>query len=157
MSFPQNVSVDAAPAAISPEGAEIANSYLMNSCSLKATADQFSMDPTEVSELLESPGVKKYISSVLQESAYRSMISIADKLDALIERKWEELEEAEMGSNKDIADLLKEAHKMRLSIATMLQNQMPKPGSVNQRNTQVNVYGEGSYGRLMEKLITGAK
>ena len=67
--------------------------------------------------------------------------------------KWKEIEEAEIGSNKDISDLLSLAHKMRMDMAKLLQADLPKQEIGSQKNTQVNVYGEGNYGKLMEKLI----
>lgn len=81
------------------------------------------------------------------------MVQIAAKLDELIDKKWEELEEAEIGSNKDIADLLSLAHKMRMDMSNQLQRDTLRDAPTTQSNTQVNVYGEGSYGKLMEKLI----
>jgi hypothetical protein len=80
------------------------------------------------------------------------MVKIAAKLDDLVEMKWDEITEAEIGSNKDIADLLQLAHKMRLDMSNLLQRETT-PVGINQKNTQVNVYGEGNYGKLMEKLI----
>ena len=66
----------------------------------------------------------------------------------------EELDEAEIGSNKDIADLLQMAYKMQSDFVEKLQKDNPKPTTPgNQSNTQVNIYGEGSYGQLMQKLI----
>ena len=147
-------SEDALPQVISPEGAEIANAYLTNACSLKCTSDQLNLSTYEIAATLQQPMIKSYVNSILRENGFRHMEKIAEKLDELIDRKWEELEEAEIGSNTDIADLLQLAHKMRTDMVTILQkSEVKEIGNV--RNTQVNVYGEGAYGRLMEKLITG--
>ena len=43
---------------------------------------------------------------------------------------------------------------MRMDMSKLLQADN-KEGPSTQKNTQVNVYGEGSYGKLMEKLIDG--
>ena len=95
------------------------------------------------------------INSILKENGLRNLEKIAAKMDELIERKWEELEEAEMGSSKDIADLLAMGHKMRMDTAKLIHDDSKKTETINQRNTQVNVYGEGNYGDLMKKLIEG--
>ena len=142
---------DNLPAKISPEGAEIANTYLANACSILATSHALEIPTHEISAALQQPLVKTYVNSVLKENGYRHMVKIAEKLDTLVERKWEELEEAEIGSNKDIADLLALAHKMRKEMAEIIQKDVVAPNV--QKNTQVNLYGEGNYAKLMEKLI----
>jgi hypothetical protein len=147
-------SEDALPQAIAPEGAAIANTYLANACSILATSDAMGLPTHEISAVLHEPLVKAYVNGILRETGYRHMVKIAEKLDSLVELKWAELEEAEIGSNKDIADLLSLAHKFQMDMSKMLQADATKEIN-NQRNTQVNVYGEGSYGKLMEKLIDG--
>ena len=146
-------SEDAMPQAISPEGAEIANTYLENACSIKATSEILGIPTHTVSAALHDPMVQNYVTGVLRENGHRHMETIITKLDAVIEMKWEELEEAEIGSSKDIADLLQMAHKMRLEMSRLLQADTKNNAPVNQRNTQVNVFGEGKYGALMEKLL----
>ena len=145
-------SEDVLPTQISPEGATVANTYLANACSILATSETLDMPSHEISAMLHQPLIKIYVNSILRENGYRYMVRIAEKLDELVDKKWDELEEAEIGSNKDIADLLNLAYKMQMDMAKLLQNDTDKGPGV-QRNTQVNVYGKGSYGKLMEKLI----
>lgn len=149
----QPYSEDALPEVISPEGAKIANTYLANACSLNDASHSLNLPTHEIYAVLQQPLVKSYVNSILRESGYRNMVVIAEKLDSLVEKKWEELEEAEIGSNKDIAELLQLAHKMRMDMSKLLQADAPKEGASFNKNTQVNVYGEGNYGKLMEKLI----
>lgn len=151
----QPYSEDALPEVISPEGASIANTYLANACSLIATSHAMDLPTHEIAATLQQPLVKVYVNSILRENGYRHMVKIAEKLDGLVERKWEELEEAEIGSNKDIAELLQLSHKMQMDMAKLLQADVGKEGPSSVRQTQVNVYGEGNYGKLMEKLVNG--
>jgi hypothetical protein len=146
-------SEDAMPQAISPEGAEIANTYLANACSIRATSEALSIPTHEVSAALHDPMVKNYVTGVLRENGYQHMVKITERLDEVIDMKWEELQEAEIGSNKDIADLLQMAHKMRMEMSRLLQADTAKQAPSNQRNTQVNVFGEGNYGALLGKLL----
>jgi hypothetical protein len=146
-------SEDAMPQQISPEGAKVANTYLANACSIKETSRALDIPTHEISATLQQPLVKTYVNSILREHSYGHMVQIAEKLDSLIDKKWDELEEAEIGSNKDIADLLQLAHKFRMDMSNLIQKDTAGP--VTQTNNQVNVYGEGSYGKLMEKLIDG--
>jgi len=148
-------SQDALPEQISPEGATIANTYLANACSIKATSHALGLPTHEISASLQQPLVKSYVGLILRENGFRHMVKIAEKLDELVEMKWEELSEAEIGSNKDIADLLLLAHKMQMDMAKLLQADTVKEGPGVVKNTQINNYGEGSYGKLMEKLIDG--
>ena len=146
-------SEDAMPQAISPEGAEIANTYLENACSIKATSEILGIPTHTVSAALHDPMVQNYVNGVLRENGHRHMENIISKLDAVIDMKWEELEEAEIGSNKDIAELLQMAHKMRMDMSRLLQADVKNNAPANQKNTQVNVFGEGNYGALLGKLL----
>jgi hypothetical protein len=146
-------SEDAMPQTISPEGAEIANVYLRNACSIAATSEELNLPTHQVSAALHDPMVKNYVTGVLRETGYQHMEKIVNKFDRLIDMKWEELEEAEIGSNKDIADLLNMIHKMRMEMSRLLQADIKNDAPVHQKNTQVNVFGEGKYGALMEKLL----
>jgi hypothetical protein len=83
---------------------------------------------------------------------------LAATLDNIIEQKLEELDETEMTSNKDIADLLQMAHKMRMDEikATADQTKAEQAIVKNQTNVQINdnsSFGEGNYGELMKKLL----
>ena len=146
-------SEDALPDQISPEGAKIANTYLANACSINDTSRSLDMPTHEIYATLQDPLIKSYVATILRETGYRHMVVIAEKLDSLVESKWAELEEAEIGSNKDIADLLQLAHKMRMDMSKLIQADTVKDGPAVVKNTQVNVYGDGAYGKLMEKLI----
>lgn len=150
-------SEDALPEAISPEGAEIANYYLANGCSVTNTSNQLSIPTHHIYAVLDEPLVKKYVMNVLKENGLRHMARIADKMDEIVEKKLEELEEAEIGSNKDIADLLFQAHKMRKDMADILSKEVGKPAPTNQQNIQINEYGNTSYGKLIQQLVTGSK
>jgi hypothetical protein len=44
-------------------------------------------------------------------------------------------------------------HKMRMDMSKLLQADTAKAAPTNMKNTQVNVYGEGNYGALMEQLL----
>lgn len=144
-------SEDAQPERIAPEGAKVANTYLANGCSIHQTSLALKMPTHEISAVLHEPLVKNYVTSILREYGYSHMVQIAEKMDELISTKWTELEEAEIGSNKDIADLLALAHKFRMDMSKMLQaDTKAEPGI--QHNTQVNVYGKGQYGKLMKML-----
>ena len=144
-------------AQISPEGLEIANTYLKTT-SVRETALKLKVTEDSVSKYLNQREVKKYVDTVFLDLGYRNRFKLAATLDDIIERKLEELDEAEMTSNKDIADLLQMAHKMRMDEVKAVADQTKAESATvkNQTNVQINdnsTFGEGNYGELMKKLL----
>ena len=142
---------------ISPEGLEVANSYL-TFCNIRAVVEQLGVAENKVVELLNKREVKKYIDTVYLDMGYRNKNNIASLLDEMIESKLDEAKESGVYSNKDLADLLQMAHKMRKDeIKAQAELQKAEASNVrSQTNIQVNEgvpFGQGNYGKLMEKLL----
>ena len=142
---------------ISPEGLEVANSYLTFG-NIRAVVEQLGVTENKVVELLNKREVKKYIDTVFLDMGYRNKNNIASLLDEMIGSKLEEAKESGVYSNKDLADLLQMAHKMRMDeIKAQAELQKAEATSVkSQTNIQVNEgvpFGQGNYGKLMEKLL----
>ena len=142
---------------ISPEGLEVANSYLTFG-NIRAVVEQLGVQENKVVELLNKREVKKYIDTVYLDMGYRNKNNIATLLDEMIESKLDEAKESGVYSNKDLADLLQMAHKMRMDeIKAQAELQKAEATSVkSQTNIQVNEgvpFGQGNYGKLMEKLL----
>jgi molybdenum cofactor biosynthesis enzyme len=142
---------------ISPEGLEVANSYLTFG-NIRAVVQQLGVNENKVVELLNKREVKKYIDTVYLDMGYRNKNNIASLLDEMIESKLEEAKESGVYSNKDLADLLQMAHKMRMD-EIKAQADIEKAQSSNvrtQNNVQINEglpFGQGNYGKLMDKLL----
>jgi len=142
---------------ISPEALEVANTYLRTT-DIKETAETLGLEANIVSSYLGKREVKTYVDSVFLDVGYRNRFKLANTLDSIIESKLEELDEAEMTSTKDIADLLALAHKMRME-ELKVQTDLAKAESTkirNQTNVQINDagnFGTGNYGELMKKLL----
>ena len=141
---------------ISPEGLEVANSYLTFG-NIRAVVEQLGVQENKVVELLNKREVKKYIDTVYLDMGYRNKNNIASLLDEMIESKLDEAKESGVYSNKDLADLLQMAHKMRMDeIKAQAELQKAEATSVkSQTNIQVNEgvpFCQGKYGKLMEKL-----
>ena len=142
---------------ISPEGLEVANSYLTFG-NIRAVVEQLGVAENKVVELLNKREVKKYIDTVYLDMGYRNKNNIASLLDELIGSKLEEAKESGVYSNKDLADLQQMAHKMRMDeIKAQAELQKAEASNVrSQTNIQVNEgvpFGQGNYGKLMEKLL----
>ena len=142
---------------MSPEGLEIANTYLEQG-SIPAVCSKLGVSESEVSEILNKREIKQYIDTVFLDTGYRNRFKISETLDMLIEKKLEESEETEIYTNKDMADLLQMAHKMRID-EIKAQTDLEKAKSQTVK-TQVNIqdngslpFGQGNYGELIKKLI----
>ena len=142
---------------ISPEGLEVANSYLTFG-NIRAVVEQLGVQENKVVELLNKREVKKYIDTVYLDMGYRNKNNIATLLDEMIESKLDEAKESGVYSNKDLADLLQMAHKMRMD-EIKAQADLEKAQATNvksQTNVQINEglpFGQGNYGKLMDKLL----
>jgi len=145
---------------ISPEGLEVANCYLQFG-NIRAVCEYMGVAENQVVEVLNKREVKKYIDTVYLDMGYRNKNNIASVLDEMIQSKLEEAQETGVYSSKDLADLLQMAHKMRMD-EIKAQADLLKAESTNirnQTNVQINdaglPFGQGNYGKLMEKLLNG--
>lgn len=146
---------------ISPEGLEVANCYLQFG-NIRAVCEYMHVSEDKVVELLNKREVKKYIDTVYLDMGYRNKNNIASVLDEMINSKLEEAKETGVYSSKDLADLMMMAHKMRMD-EMKAQAELLKAESTsikNQTNVQINEalpFGQGNYGKLMEKLLHGTE
>ena len=90
---------------ISPEGLEVANSYLTFG-NIRAVVEQLGVAENKVVELLNKREVKKYIDTVYLDTGYRNKNNIGSLLDEMIQSKLDEAQESGVYSSKDLADLL---------------------------------------------------
>ena len=142
---------------MSPEGLEIANAYLELG-NAQAVCIKLGVDENTIQEYLGKREIKQYIDQVYLDTGYRNRFKLANTLDDLIDKKLEEADESQIYTNKDLADLIQMAHKMRMDeIKAMAELEKAKASnSKNQTNVQINSelpFGQGNYGKLMEKLL----
>ncbi len=143
---------------ISPEGIEVANSYLTFG-NIQAVSRDLNVPEHKVAEVLSTREVKKYIDTVYLDTGYRNRNNIANLLDTIIASKLEEAEESGQFTNKDLAELLQMAHRMRMDELKLLGEAEKVSNNIkNQTNVQINEgipFGTGNYGKLMSKLLHG--
>tara|TARA_R110000796_G_scaffold143835_1_gene260498 strand:+ start:26 stop:493 length:468 start_codon:yes stop_codon:yes gene_type:complete len=144
---------------ISPEGLEIANSYLQFG-NIRGVCQELCVSEDKVVDALNKREVKRYIDTVYLDLGYRNKNQIGAVLDEMIASKLEEAQETGIYSSKDLADLLQMAHKMRIDeIKAQADLEKAQAGNIkNQTNVQINEsipFGQGNYGKLMEKLLNG--
>jgi len=145
---------------ISPEGLEIANAYLQFS-NISAVSEYMGVAEDKISEILNKREVKKYIDTVYLDTGYRNRNNIASVMDQMIASKLEEAEETGIYSKKDLADLMQMAHKMRMEeLKAQAEIEKVSTSIKNQTNVQINEsvpFGQGNYGKLMEKLLNNGE
>lgn len=141
--------------AISPEALEIANCYLQ--CQdARRVAHELDLAPELVSQYLARREVKAYINQVFFDVGFNNRFKMRSAMDAVLQKKFQELEESDTGSNKDIAELLALSHKMTLEIMDreIQLEKLRAGGPRNQVNVQINETGDGTkYGALIAKLM----
>jgi len=150
------------PEKISPEGLEIANSYMATN-DLTLTARELGLSKDVVADQLDNPLVRRYVDRVYMDTGFRNRNTLASTLDSVINKKLEEMEEAEISSSKDISELLTLAHKMRLDELKMqielkkLEAAIKKSELVVNTGPTVNIQDNSmngsNYGQLMQQLL----
>lgn len=144
---------------IAPEQLEVANCYLQLNDPRKV-AEELDLEVDVVTTILKRREVKSYIDSVFMDVGYNNKFLMRRAMDALIKKKFQELEEADVGSNKDISELLALSHKMSMDLLDreiqLAKLQQAPQGPQKQVNVQINEGLDGSkYSELVRKLVSG--
>lgn len=142
--------------ALDPEGLEVANCYLQLQ-NLKEVAEALEISPELVASQLNRREVKTYIDGVFRDMGFNNRFKMRKAMDVLISKKFQELDEAGVGSSKDIADLLALSHKMTMEqLDREIQLEKVRGSNIkSQVNVQINDGGgnASNYGSLLEKLM----
>jgi len=142
---------------IAPESLEIANCYLQ--CQdARQVATELDIPVELVAEHLGRREVKRYIDQVFFDTGYNNRFLMRRAMDALIKRKFAELDESDTGSSKDIAELLAMSHKMSMDLLDReLQLEKIRAGSApgKQVNVQINELDSSKYSQLVQRLVSG--
>lgn len=139
---------------ISPEALEIANCYLVKQ-SAQEVADELSVSTELVTNILARREVKAYIDQVFFDTGFNNRFRMRDAMDAIIQKKFQELDEADVGSSKDILEILALSHKMTMeTLDRQIQLEKLKGSNLRtQTNIQINETGGSNYHSLIERLV----
>ena len=141
---------------IAPEALEVANCYLQLQ-DARRVADELDLPVTLVTEILSRREVKSYVDHVFMDTGFNNRFEMRAAMDALIKKKFQEMHEADVGSTKDITELLALSHKMSMDLLDR-EIQLAKAQQTNQPAKQVNVQinDDGTkYSSLISRLISG--
>lgn len=141
---------------ISPENLEIANSYL--ACqSIEEVSRNLRLPTDEISSVLSKREVRSYIDNVFLDVGYNNRFKMRNIMDAVINKKLQEMDESDIGSQKDIVEILALSHKMSMDILDRqikLEEAQAKHQNIrNQNNIQINSDGSTRYEQLIQELM----
>ena len=142
---------------ISPEALEVANCYLQTQ-SAAAVAAALDIPESSVASILARREVKAYVDQVFFDTGFNNRFKMRKAMDAIISKKFQELDEAGVGSGKDILEILALSHKMTMEIMDR-QLQLEKlrdTGVRTQTNIQIND-SSSNYANLISKLVNAPK
>lgn len=143
---------------ISPEALEIANCYLQNQDAAEVS-NLLGVPITLVTKTLARRDVRSYVDQVFFDIGFNNRFKMRAAMDAILRKKFQDLEEAEVGSSKDILEIMALSHKITMEqMARQIELEKVHQGSVkSQVNVQINESGIGDgtkYGNLIQQLIT---
>lgn len=143
---------------ISPENLQIANTYL--ACqSISETSRNLSLPTDEITEVLNRREIKAYIDNVFLDVGFNNRFRMRAVMDAVINKKLQEMDESDIGSGKDIIEIMALSHKMamdQLDRQIKLEEAKAKNQHIrNQVNVQVNNDSGSKYENLIQRLMKG--
>lgn len=144
---------------ISPETLEIANCYLQVQ-DVREVSEQLGISVDLVTHTLSKREVRSYLDYVYQDTGFNNRSKMRRAMDALIQKKFQEMEEAGTGSNKDILEILALSHKMTMDqLDRQIKLEQVRMGGLPGNKTQVNVQvNQGTpasnYETLLSKLMS---
>ena len=143
---------------IAPEALEVANCYLQLN-DARRVADELDLPVSLVTEILSRREVKAYVDHVFMDTGFNNRFEMRAAMDALIKKKFQEMHEADVGSTKDITELLALSHKMSMDLLDreiQLAKAQQNVGPAKQVNVQINEGLDGSkYSHLINRLLSG--
>lgn len=141
---------------ISPEALEVANCYLQVQ-DIDKVCEELDVTKELAAHILGKKEVKAYIDHVFFNLGFNNRFKMRAAMDAILRKKFQELEESDMGSTKDVADLLALSHKMTMDeMSKQIELEKLRQTNIkNQVNVQINDGGGSKYDNLMRQLMTG--
>ena len=142
---------------ISPEALEVANCYLVTQDVAKVS-EELNISQDLATKILGRREVKNYIDQVFFDVGFNNRFKMRKALDAIISKKFEEMDEAGTGSNKDIIEILTLSHKFTMeTLQKEIELKKLEQSKIKtQTNIQINENAGGSnYTNLLERLIGG--
>ena len=144
---------------MNPEMQEVVSSYLITT-DAALTAKDLGIPREKVIYYLNKPEAKRFVDTVFLEQGYLNRHRMQDVLSEIMELKLEEMRESEIGTKKDILDVVALLHKIRTDeIKNTGLSESTSSGPKTQTNVQINNsagFGD-NYDSLLSKLVSVGK
>ena len=140
---------------ISPEALHIANCYLQTP-DIGTVADDLNVPRELVADTLARREVKAYVDNIFYNTGFNNRFKLRALMDAIITKKLQDMDEADVGSTKDISELLALSHKMTIEhMDREIKLESLRAANIKtQTNIQINeATGGTKYSQLIEKLM----
>lgn len=144
---------------IDPESLEIANAYLQFSDTQKVS-ELLGIPAQKVAIVLKRREVKAYVDAVFKDYGYNNRVKMRKLMDSIISKKLTDMAEADVGSNKDIIDIITLSHKMtmehyakEIELEKILLERENASNIKSQVNVQINNDAGTNYSALLAKLL----
>jgi len=143
---------------ISPEALEVANCYLQLQ-DITKVALELDVSRELVTRTLARREVKAYVDQVFYDLGFNNRFKMREVLDEVIKQKLREMDEAGVGSNKDIIEILALSHKMYMEQVQAELKLAQLQQKTDQVRTQVNVQvndnsqGGSNYSNLLDRIL----
>lgn len=135
---------------LNPEALDFVQTYL--AClNVDEAADSLGISREEAAGYLNQREVKRFMDTIFMEQGYMNRFKLSGILETVINSKLEEADETGVYSGKDLVDILTLMHKIQMDHAKIAKETAPG----TQNNVQVNNYGEGNLGSLIEQIVKG--
>lgn len=137
---------------ISPEGLEIANTYLEVQ-DINKTALKLGVEPEFITKMLARKEIKAYVDSIFFNLGYNNRYKLRGIMDKLINDKMKEMEEAGTTSKKDIVELLALSLKITQAETQRLIEEQKLADTQVRTQTNIQINGADNYTNLIERLL----
>lgn len=143
---------------IDPESLEIANCYLQVNDAMKV-ANILGISTDLVTSTLKKREVRAYVDAVFKDMGFNNRFKMRELMDSIIKKKLTDMADADVGSNKDILEIMALSHKMSMDILDKeiaLEKIRAENASVGKNQVNVQINNESNYGTLLQKLLGDA-
>ena len=143
---------------IAPENLEVVNKYLELQ-NIQAVCTALELPTDIVTGILGRREVRAYMDAIFLDYGFNNRFKMRELMDSVINKKLMEMDESDLGSGKDIIEIMTLSHKMAMDVLDrqikLEEAQAKTAGIKNQVNVQVNNEGGSKYDNLIQQLMQG--
>lgn len=129
--------------ALQPEITAVADTYIAMEFDIDKTAKALNMERQAVAAIVFSKETSAYISGIYFNTGYMNKSKFFKVLEDLIDKKLEEMQESEMGSSKDIVEILETMHKMKMAELKLELKKLEIEAGKNKPGVAVQINNNG--------------